>query len=198
MEGSATAAGGTGGGAGGRSAAGSGLAAAGEVVAASCNVAAGGAAEGVVATYSYGRLLVPAAARPWFLAHGSDGDKVPVTVYGRQPDGPVKPYNATLNTQTKRWRLSGIVTLLNDLDVHKGDRVRLTREEVAAAAGLGAAAGTVMGVVTDKVAGQQEGRDQQEAQQQHHRRHVRTAVHIGTLKPVTTMLRPDQEHARSS
>ncbi len=46
-----------------------------------------------------------------------------------------------------------MVPLVNDLDVHAGDVVRLTREEVA---GAGAAAGG-MGVVVEKVAGGADG-----------------------------------------
>ncbi len=170
MDGTAPAASGSGGGGGGRSAAGSGPAAAWHRTA-SGN---GAAAEGFVVTFSR-YFPVPAAARPWFLVHGSDGERVPVTVYGRRPDGSLKPHSATLHAgQQRGWWLGGVFPLLNDLDVHKGDRVRMTREQIAAAGRGAAAEACVTGVVVEKVAGQQQ-------QGQHRRRHVRTAVHIGKL-----------------
>ncbi len=177
MEGCGPASGGSSGaGGGGRSAVSSGTAAAGRRWPARGN---GAEVEGVVVTY--GRYLpIPAAARPWFLHPDSDGDKVPVTVYGRRPDGPVRQHNATLHVrQQGQWRLSGLVSLLKDLDVHKGDMVRLTQEKVAGAGG-GAAAGTVIVVVVEKVAGQQEG--------QHRRRHVRTTLHAGTPETVALLV----------
>ncbi len=136
----------------------------------------GAAVEGVTVTY-WQCLPVPVAARPWFLAPGdNEGKRVPVTVYGRRPDGSVQPYSVTLYISAYgRWRLHAIVPLANDLDVHRGDRVRLTREEVAAGPG-GDVVGAGMGVVVEKVAGQQQGQQQQEW---HRRRHARTAVHIG-------------------
>ncbi len=184
MEGPAPADSGTGaGGGGGCIAAGSGPAAAGQGAMAR---GGGSAAVGVVVPYR-GALSVPAAARPWFPASSSKGGgKLHVTVYGRRPDGSVKPHDVILHVDQRRreWWLSGIVPLVNHLDVHKGDRVRLTREVVAAA---GAAAGG-MGVVVEKVAGEQQQQGQQEGLQQHRRRHVRTAMHIGTPKPI--MVRP--------
>ncbi len=122
-------------------------------------------------TYRGGHLPVPAPARPWIVACRGGSEKLPVTVYGRLPDGSVRPYSVTLKTGYRlEWRLTHLVPLVNDLGVFKGDRVRLTREAVAAG---GTAAGG-MGVVVEKAAGQQ-----QQGQGQHRRRHVRTTVHIG-------------------
>ncbi len=72
------------------------------------------------------------------------------------------------------WFLTGVVPLVNDLDVHQGDRVRLTQEAVAAGPG-GAGVGG-MGVVVEKVEGEQQ---RQQQQGRHRRRRVRTAVQIG-------------------
>lgn len=178
MEGRAPAARGSGGGVGGCSAAGGDLAAAGQVGTASGN---GVAAAGVVVTFNR-KLQVPAAARPWFLGQGSDGEKAAVVVYGRRPDGSVRPHNVALHRTPKSWRLIGTVSLLNELDVHGGDSVRLTREQVAAAGCGAVAAGAGLAVVVEKVAGQQ----QQQSQVPHHRRHVRTVEPVGKPQPLTT------------
>ncbi len=188
MEAPAPAAGGSGGGAGGCNAAGSGTAA----------VRHGGEANGnraaedrIEVTYR-NCVPVPAPARHW-IPRCTSGEKtaVPVTVYGRPPDGSVRPHSVTLHVRQQRgWWLGGVLALLSDLDVHKGDRVRLTREEVAAAGPGGAAAGAVMGVVVTKVAVPQEQRQQQGRQEKQHRRRrrrVRTAVHIGTLRQLLVM-----------
>ncbi len=143
----------------------------------------GVAAEGFVVTF-YTTVPVPAAARPWFPCGSDVMSRVPVTVYGRLPNSSLKPHSVTLHVHQQRgWRLTGIVPLANDLAIHKGDRVRLAREPVGASGGGTAEGG--MGVVVEKVAAQQE--QQQQQQGQHRRRHVRTAIHIGTPKPVTVM-----------
>ncbi len=72
------------------------------------------------------------AAGPGF-PHENDEERQHMTVYGRLPDGSVKSYNVTLHRTPGAWRLTGIVPLVNDLDVHRGDRVRLTHEAAAAA-----------------------------------------------------------------
>ncbi len=136
-------------------------------------------AGGVVVTVQ-GFIPVPGAARPWLPVRCSVGEKVPLTVYGRLSNGSVQPYNVTLSIIARNWRLSGIVPLVNAMNIYRGDRVRPTQEEVVTAGG--------MGVVVEKVAGQQQGQPGQGQQQQHRRRHVRTAVHIGTPKTVTVML----------
>lgn len=154
----------------------------------------GSAAEGVVVTYQR-YLPVPVAAWPWFPLHDSAGDRVPVTLYGRRPDGYVKAHNVTLATYDsgRHWYLTGIVALNNHLGVYRGDKIRMTWEAVAAAGGgaagggvrrtrqtaaAAAAGGSSMGVVLEKVAGQQ-------GSQQHRRRHIRTLIHIGKPKPVS-------------
>ncbi len=157
----------------------------------------GAAADEVVVTYQR-YWPVPFAARAWFPLHDSAGDRVPVTLYGRGPDGCLKAHNVTVATYDggRHWYMTGIVGLNNHLEVYRGDRIRMTREVVpaagggaagsgvrktraaaAAAAAGGGAAGGVMGVVLEKVAGQQ-------GQQHHRRRLVRTAIDIGTPKPV--------------
>ncbi len=172
MAGTAPAAGGSGGGAGSSRAPGGDTPAARKTRLTSRDSAA---AEGVEVTYD-NHIPVPAPARPWFLLD-NDEEKVHVMVHGRLPDGSTKPHNVTLHRRSTSWRLTGIMPLVNDLDVHRGDRVRLTREAVAAAASGGAADGSELGVVVQKAAGLQQ--EQQGQQQQHRRRHVRTAVHIG-------------------
>ncbi len=139
----------------------------------------GAAAEGFTVVFR-SDIRLPVAAKPWFLSHDCDGlARVPRAVYGRQQDGSVWPYNVTLHLDPQKWYLTGLVPLLNDLDVHQGDRVRLTREPVAGAGPGAAAAADGMSVVVEVVAaGQQQ-------QGQHRRRHIRTAVRIGMPPPLT-------------
>lgn len=144
-------------------------------------------------------IHVPAAAKPWFLSHDCYGlERVHWVVYGRQPGGSVQPHTVTLHLDTRRWYLTGIKSLLRDLDVRRGDMVRLTQEAVTAA-GRGAGEEGSLGVVVEKVVGEQQGQGQQEAvmvagwgaaaaggqqkQGQDERRHRRTEVHIGKSRP---------------
>ncbi len=128
-------------------------------------------------TYGQTCLSIPAAARHWFLRHESDdGEKVPATVHGRQPDGSMEQYSVTVVTSIQggqTWRLSGTTSLVKDLGIRKGDSVRLTQEEEAAATG--------MCLVVDKVAGQQQGQVQGQ-------RLDRPEVRTGMVQPITDVL----------
>lgn len=137
-----------------------------------------GAAAGGVVTSVRGGILVPAAARHWFPHGGSGAERSHVTVHGRRADGTVRPFDMTL-LQTagrcRRWMLSGLVDLAQDLGLHTGDKVQLTQEAVAAGGG--------MGVVVEKVEADQQQQQQQEGQQgqgqRRRRRRVRTVIPAG-------------------